>query len=62
MAQAGSILVIWDYTRLGEDSRKFILLPGTLGRARDTGSASRQGSSRILRNWRWDLDKLHRLG
>lgn len=27
--QAGSILVIWDYTRLGEDSRKFILLqPG----------------------------------
>ena len=30
--QAGSILVIWDYTRLGEDSRRFILLPEPWGR------------------------------
>ena len=28
LLEAGSILVLWDYTRLGEDSRKFILLLG----------------------------------
>ena len=25
--QAGSILVVWDFTRFGDDSRQFILLP-----------------------------------
>ena len=39
--EAGSILVIWDYTRLGEDSRKFILLPGALDRA--SGPSSETG-------------------